>query len=142
MEKERKVKTSHHTRDLCAGGGRRRIIKNMFEIYASRIVDYCKMHKVDKLILGYNKNWKQSSNLGKNNNKNFQFIPFKLFIDAIFDRGRQNGICVVENEESYTSKCDSLINETFDARRERCVLGENRRIKRGLYFSSKGALQA
>ena len=136
LEKERKVKTSHYTRDLW--NRRRRIIKNMFEIYASRIVDYCKMHKVDKLILGYNKNWKQSSNLGKKNNKNFQFIPFKLFIDAIFDRGRKYGICIVENEESYTSKCDSLINETFDACRERCILGENRRIKRGLYFSSKG----
>lgn len=92
--------------------------------------------KVTDLVIGLNKEWKQNINLGKRNNQNFVGIPFDKFIHMIEYKSKLEGINVTTREESYTSKCSFIDNETVC--KHDIYLG--RRIKRGLFRSNKGIL--
>ncbi len=96
------------------------------------IVDYCIDNKIKTIIIGYNVGWKDEIDLGKTNNQKFTFIPYKKFIDMIIYKSEEYDIRVVINEESYTSKCDSLAKE------EICYheTYKGKRVKRGLFRSS------
>jgi putative transposase len=96
------------------------------------IIKYCISKKLDTIIIGYNKEWKQEMNLGKKNNQNFVQIPYLSFINKLKYKGFENGIKVILNEESYTSKCDALGKE--EIKKHDSYLGK--RIKRGLFQSS------
>lgn len=63
---------------------------------------------VTKLIIGYNKGWKQEINIGKKNNQKFVSIPFRNFIAMFTYKCQLLGIEVIQSEESYTSKCSFL----------------------------------
>jgi len=105
-------------------------------LYSKRVIDYCKYFNIQKIVIGYNKNWKHKVNLGKKGNKSFCQIPYSRLIKYIFDKGEIEGIEICENEESYTSRCDALALEDF----KDCIArsksnASKRRIKRGLYAS-------
>ena len=93
-------------------------------------------NNINTLVIGYNKNWKQDINIGKVNNQKFVNIPFLKFINLLNYKCELEGIRVIINEESYTSKCSFLDNE------EICKhdVYKGKRIKRGLYKSSNGKL--
>ena len=96
------------------------------------IVDYCMENKIGNIVIGYNKEWKRGINIGKTNNQKFVFIPFEKLVSMIEYKSEEVGIKVIRQEESYTSKCDSLAYETLT--KQDNYLG--RRIKRGLFKSS------
>lgn len=98
------------------------------------IVDYCVENKIGTIIIGHNKEWKQKINIGKSNNQKFVLIPHSRLIDKIAYKSLLVGIKVKENEESYTSKCDSLALEPVE--KQEVYLGK--RAKRGLFLSSIG----
>ena len=100
------------------------------------IVTYCIENKIATLIVGKNNSWKDSINLGKKTNQTFVSIPYSRFIDMIVYKCKLEGINVIINEESFTSKCSSLDLESIKKHEE--YLG--RRIKRGLFKTSKGIL--
>lgn len=76
---------------------------------ASRyIVNQLVVNSVSKLIIGYNKCWKQGTNFGDTNNQNFIQIPFLKFIKMLTYKCADLGISVVLREESYTSKSSFL----------------------------------
>ena len=50
--------------------------------------------------------------MGKVNNQKFVCIPFTKIIDMITYEAQLKGINVIATEESYTSKCSFLDNET------------------------------
>ena len=107
-------------------------LEAVFKLYSKRVVQYCQQHNIGKIIMGYNKNWKNKVNLGRKTNKEFCTIPYRMFIRQLFSKSEEYGIIFVENEESYTSKCDGLKLETF----EKCRLrSEKYRVKRGLFKS-------
>ena len=83
-------------------------------------------HK-DLIIIGYNKNWKQNCNLGKNGNLSFNKIPFAKLINKI-----KMKFNIITTEESYTSKCDSLSLEKI----EKTDVYSGKRVTRGLFQSS------
>ena len=89
---------------------------------------------ISKIVIGYNKKWKQDINLGKRNNQNFVQIPFKTLIDYITYKAEEYGIVIQLQEESYTSKCSFLDDE------EVCKheIYAGKRVKRGLFRSKKG----
>ena len=87
-------------------------------------------------MIGSNKNWKQSVKIGKRNNQNFVSIPYSDLIQKIQYKAEEVGINVVLNEESYTSKCDSLSCEQICKHSE--YLGK--RVNRGLFQSAKNQL--
>jgi putative transposase len=79
------------------------------------------------IIIGYNKGWKDKSNMGKKSNLIFNKIPFMKLINKI-----KMKFNVLLTEESYTSKCDGLALE--DLSKQESYSGK--RINRGLFKSS------
>ena len=61
--------------------------------------------------MGINRQWKQNSNLGKQNNQKFVQIPFYKLQSYLSYLAEWNGIRIVEQEESYTSKSSFLDND-------------------------------
>ena len=92
--------------------------------------------KIETLIIGYNKEWKQNINLGKKVNQSFVQIPYTSFLQKILYKCEEYGIKVILTEESYTSKIDHLANEPLGKRDS--YLGK--RIYRGLFKSSVGKI--
>jgi len=100
------------------------------------IINYCLEHEIGTIVIGKNKQWKDEINIGKVNNQKFVSIPHSKLIDKITYKAKLVGINVIEHEESYTSKCDSLALEPIY--KHEVYLGK--RIKRGLFQSSVGKL--
>jgi IS605 OrfB family transposase len=104
--------------------------ENIIDDYFNRIVTwlYETYPKKTHIIMGYNRNWKSGVNMGKKNNRKFYSIPYRKLISKLFDKF---GSRLIEREESYTSKCDSLSYEKI-CKHE---VYKGKRLKRGLYSS-------
>jgi len=100
------------------------------------IIKYCLTNDIGKLIIGKNDGWKQNINLGKRNNQNFVQIPFNKLIHQLKYKGELVGIDVETTEESYTSKCSFIDNESMVKQKHYC----GKRIKRGLFKTKSGKL--
>lgn len=70
---------------------------------AKRILEWCLLNKIDTVIVGANKGWKQNSKLGKVENQNFVPIPHAKFREIMKYLCARNGLHYLEQEESYTS---------------------------------------
>ena len=108
------------------------------------IVNQAVLHSLNTIVIGYNKGWKQETNLGKKNNQNFVQIPFEKLISLISYKARLQGINVFLQEESYTSQVSFLEGDyipTF-SKDDFKKNPSGKRIKRGLYSSPKGLLNA
>lgn len=115
---------------------REQYIEDVFHKISRKIVNLLIDSKITKLIVGYNKGWKQNVNIGKKNNQKFTQIPFARLVSYLEYKCELAGIEIVIHEESYTSKCDSLAFEKIG--KHDSYLG--RRKKRGLFQSSVGKL--
>ena len=111
-------------------------VKDSLHKKSRQIVNKLKEDKIKNLAIGYNKEWKQEINLGKKANQTFVSIPYSRFIDMLVYKCKLEGINVIINEESYTSKCSAMDLE--EIKKHEVYLG--RRIKRGLFKTSKGLL--
>ena len=100
-----------------------------------KVVEKLKQANISIIVVGQNKDWKQEINIGKKNNQNFVSIPHANYINMITYKSRLEGILTIVREESYTSKCSFLDNETIRKHNEY----KGRRIKRGL-FRSQGRI--
>jgi putative transposase len=100
------------------------------------LVEKLKENQVSQLVIGYNKAWKQNISIGKVNNQKFVSIPFFKFVEQLRYKCLLEGIQVLTQEESYTSKCSALDREPI--KKHQCYQG--RRIKRGLFISREGKL--
>jgi len=87
-------------------------------------------------VIGDFSDIKQNINIGKKNNQNFVSIPYGLFKRKLESKCEQLGIKYHLQEESYTSKCSYLDNETVE--KQETYLGK--RITRGLFRTAKGYL--
>lgn len=115
---------------------REQYIEDVFHKISRKIVDLLVDSKITKLVVGYNKGWKQNVNMGKRNNQKFTQILFARLVSYLEYKCELAGIEIVIHEESYTSKCDSLAFEKIG--KHDSYLG--RRKKRGLFQSSVGKL--
>ncbi len=88
------------------------------------------------IIIGYNTNWKTNVNMGRKNNRVFYSIPYRILINKLFTKAKKFKKKVVETNESYTSKCDSLNKEEICYHKKY----DGERIKRGLFSSKKKKL--
>jgi putative transposase len=92
------------------------------------ITDYCMTMKIDTVVIGKNKEWKQGLKM-----KNFVAIPFEKLIEQLEYKLTENSIKVILTEESYTS-----ISSFIDKDQLSKSKFSGKRIKRGLYKSSNG----
>ncbi len=111
-------------------------IKDVMHKYSRYIIDYCIEHDVGTVVIGHNDNWKQEINLGKRNNQNFVQIPFYQLTKMIKYKGEEIGIDIIGQDESHTSKCSFLDEESV----EHHDVYVGKRTSRGLFRSGKGKI--
>lgn len=113
---------------------RNRKIKDRLHKASRVIVNYLKDNNISEVVIGQNKGWKDSINIGKKNNQNFVGVPHSQLIDYIKYKCSLAGIHAVTREESYTSKCSF-----FDMENIRKLKNyKGKRVKRGLFRSKDG----
>ena len=105
-------------------------IKYLMHCASKKVVNYCVENKIDTLIIGLNKKWKQENE----NKQNFTYIPFDMFVKQIQSKCEEYGIEVVMTEETYTSGTSFLdkeqpIKENYN---------KERRVYRGLFIANNG----
>ena len=115
---------------------RNRKIRDVMHKISSAVISYAITNEIDTIVIGHNNGWKQSVDIGKKNNQNFVQIPFNMLINQIYYKGKEYGINVVKQEESYTSKCSFLDSEEIDKHK----IYSGKRIKRGIFRSANGTL--
>jgi putative transposase len=115
---------------------RNRKIRDVMHKLSNAVIAYARTNEIDTIVIGHNNGWKQSVDIGKKNNQNFVQIPFNMLINQIYYKGKEYGINVVKQEESYTSKCSFLDNEEINKHETY----SGKRIKRGIFKSSNGTL--
>lgn len=111
-------------------------IKDYFHKTSRKIIEYCILNDIGTVVIGYNPDWKQNCHLGKRNTQNFVTIPYYNLIQQLEYKAEEQGITVIKQEESYSSKCSYLDNEPIEHHNK--YLGK--RITRGLFKSQKGTL--
>ena len=113
------------------------LMKRSYKIdyYFDMIVKWILTTYSDKklIIVGKNIGWKNGCHMGRMNNRDFYSIPYNKLINKLEDQCFDKGIKLVITEESYTSMCDAL---SLDPVRKHGT-DKKRRVKRGLYSSSK-----
>ncbi len=132
LKKENNVSTSKKLDKL--GLWRENQISNYFHKVTSDFVRICKENKIDTVIIGRNKGWKENLNLGSRNNQQFKMIPFLLIYNMLSYKLEMAGINYIETEESYTSKCSFIDKEELT--RHDSYAGK--RVMRGLFKSKDG----
>jgi IS605 OrfB family transposase len=100
------------------------------------IITWCVKHRIGKLVIGYNPEWKQQVELGTRNNQTFVLIPYLKIINQLTYKAEEEGITVELVEENHTSKCSFLDNEAIEHHEQ--YLGK--RVRRGLFRSARGIL--
>lgn len=111
-------------------------INDFFHKTSYNIIKYCTDHNIGVIVIGKNKEWKQNVNMGKINNQNFISLSFNKLINKIQYKAEEQGIEVILQEESYTSKCSFLNNEPV----QKHITYKGKRIKRGLFKTNNGTL--
>ena len=111
---------------------------------ARKIINYCLENNIGTLVCGYNETFQRNSNnsnIGKANNQTFVNIPFGKLREKLEYLCELYSLKFVEQEESYTSKSsffDMDIFPKFEADKPQTYSFLGKRIKRGLYQTSKG----
>ena len=100
------------------------------------IVDYADANNITTIIIGYNKGWKQSAEIGKVNNQKFQQIPFLTLVEQIEYKAKLKGITVVRITEEYSSGTSFLDKEPLTKK----YYNKSRRIHRGLFKTNNNLL--
>ena len=111
-------------------------IKDYLHKSSKMLVNFLVSNDISTLIIGYNEEWKQNINIGNKNNQSFVNIPFYTFIKQLEYKCKLEVINFIITEESYTSKCSFLDNETIE--KHESYLGK--RVKRGLFRSAKNRI--
>ena len=111
-------------------------LQDFFHKTSRIIINYCILHNIGRIIIGYNQDWKHRINIGRITNQNFVSIPFYKLIQMLQYKGKMVGIEIVLTEESYTSKCSALDFEPVQKHTQ--YVGK--RIKRGLFRTQKGRI--
>ena len=113
---------------------------NRINDYLHKITTYIVNHAVSKdigtIVVGYNKEWKQDTNLGKVNNQNFINIPFYRLINLLEYKCRLKGIKFQTITESYTSKCSFVDDEEI----KKHTTYSGKRINRELFRTKNGLI--
>lgn len=104
-------------------------IKDYLHKASRLIINHLISNNINTLVIGKNDGWKKEIRIGKRNNQNFVQIPHTTFVNMLQYKAKLEGINVILQEESYTSKCSFLDNEDICKH----VEYKGKRIKRGLF---------
>lgn len=109
-------------------------INNALSQMVAHIVKYCARNDIGTIVVGDWGDMKRGIKMARKVKQSFVQIPFSLFKQKLSTQCQKYGISYHLQEESYTSKCSFLDQETI-TKHERY---QGKRIKRGLFRTSKG----
>lgn len=109
-------------------------IKDYLHKTSRKIINHLVTNEIPTLVIGKNNGWKQEINIGRRNNQNFVNIPHSQLVQMLEYKAKMEGINVILQEESYTSKCSFLDNEPIQKHDNYC----GKRVTRGLFKTSTG----
>ena len=119
-------------------------IDDYFHKSTRYIVNQLVSNQVNILVIGYNKGWKQDTMMKKSTKQTFIQIPFYKLILMLTYKCEEQGIQVILQEESYTSKSSFLnLDElpVWDGK-PKFVKFNGKRIQRGLYKTKNCVINA
>ena len=107
------------------------------------ILSICEKQDIGTIVLGYNKDFQNQSNMRPPQNQIFAHMAFKQFKEKLENKCKIHDITLIIQEESYTSKSSFLDNDIlpkYQPNNNKSYEFKGTRIKRGLYKTSKGKL--
>ena len=115
-------------------------LKDHLHKVSADIVRFCLDHGIGTIVIGVNKNWKQGCNIGHVNNQNFVQIPLATLRSMLRCKAEQEGLTVLEQEESFTSKADlTAMDEIPVYKKDHPQYRfSGKRTSRGLYCTHNG----
>ena len=106
------------------------------------IINYCIRNQIGHVVIGYNKDLQNKSNIGRRNNQNLVNLPVGEIRKKLEYLCNLYGIPYVLQEESYTSKASFFDGDAMPVYEEddnqNIVHFSGKRVKRGLYRTSTG----
>ena len=111
-------------------------ITDFFHKASRRLINYAIANDFGRIVIGYNKTWKEGIAMGKRNNQNFVSVPFLKLVRQIQYKASLVGIAVILVEEGHTSKVSFLDSEPI--KHHMTYVGK--RVQRGLFKSSNGLI--
>lgn len=105
-------------------------------------ITWCVENRIDTIVMGDNPFWKQEVNIGHKNNQKFVQIPFDRMKEILAYQAERNGIRILRQEESYTSKASFLDKDFIPVHGmndDSCNFS-GKRIYRGLYRTDRGEI--
>ena len=113
---------------------RRNKIADYFHKSTTFIVEKLLENNIDTLVIGKNDSWKHCSKL-----KNFVRIPHNQFVDKLMYKCTLQGITVILQEESYTSKSSFYSKDTIPVFGvKNTITFSGKRTSRGMYIDKSG----
>ena len=115
-------------------------IKYILHNISKYLINYAVSNNINTIIIGKNTGWKQKIKMRDNVMQNFVQIPFNQLIHMIYYKAKLQGINVITQEESYTSKVSFFDNDYIPIYGVDDYLNKpsGKRKYRGLYITSKG----
>ena len=115
-------------------------IKYILHNISKYLINYVVSNNINTIIIGKNNLWKQKIKMRDNVMQNFVQIPFNQLIHMIYYKAKLQGINVITQEESYTSKASFFDNDYIPVYGvdDKLIKSSGKRLKRGLFITSKG----
>ncbi len=89
------------------------ITEDFLHKLSKAIVETAETKGMELLVVGKNYHWKTESNMGSKNNRTFHNLPHAKLIAMIRYKAMLQGIALLEQEESYTSKASFVNNDNI-----------------------------
>ena len=142
-----KLPTGVYTSKLISNKTRKRkcFIDTYFHKVSRILINQAVDNQINTIIIGKNNGWKQEVKMQKESKQTFVQIPFNDLSSKIMYKAQLEGINIVIQEESYTSKASFLDNDpipTYKPNDNTVYKFSGTRKHRGLYKSRKGLLNA
>ncbi|WP_393971455.1 transposase [Oxyplasma meridianum] len=115
---------------------RDRKIKDVMHKMSRFIINYAETDHIGTIAIGHNEGWKHRVEIGRINNQKFVQIPFNTLIQQMRYKAEEKGINVSVIDESHTSKCSFLDQETIKHHDNY----KGKRILRGLFKPENGTI--
>jgi putative transposase len=113
-------------------------VKDQLHKVSRQIVNHAVSNQYNTVVVGYNREWKQDTRLGTQNNQNFVSIPHYKLVQMLDYKCKLECIRLVLVDEAYTSKASALDRDRIPSLKEKNPTFSGTRKHRGLYVTGSG----
>ena len=121
------LKTSKHLQKLYRK--KNDCIKDYIHKMTRYITNYCVKNDIHTVVIGDIKGIRKEKNLGRKTNQKLHSLPYARIYMQLEYKLKMKGICLIRQEESYSSQCPPQSEEV-----SRIYAEKRNRKKRGIYI--------